>query len=138
MPRQTTDGAPLPARIPREAAKREFARKLESARIAAGLNQSELARRAAQHMPDGKFGRDNVSGYLRGMALPGAVHLNALAKALHVKPEELLENRPTLSAVDRAPPIDVRDYDGNNAWLKINQAVPWPIALKVMQLIKGE
>jgi len=125
-------------RPPRDAAKREFAARLDRLRISRGWNQSELARQAALHMPDGIFGRDSVSGYLRGISLPGPVHLNALARALKVQPADLVPARPVAYASDKAPPFEVRDYDGDNAWVKVNQSVPWPIALQIMQLVKGK
>lgn len=60
----------------------EFARRLQHMMNERGWNQSDLARQAALHTPDGSFGRDNISGYVRGLRLPRGEHLDAIAKAL--------------------------------------------------------
>jgi len=128
----------LPRLAPKDAVKTEFARRLQAAMISKGWRQSELARRAEQHLPHGrKFGRDSVSLYIRGKTLPSAVFLHALCKALGKEPEELLPTRGMPAAGDANPPLDVRDLDDGNVWLRVNQAVPWPIALKVLELLKG-
>lgn len=130
--------APLPDGAPRDAVKMEFAKRLQHLMVSKGWNQSELARRTAHHTSDGKFGRDSVSVYIRGMSLPGPTHLNALARALDVKAEELLPSRGVPSVGDSAPPLDVREISPGRVWLKVNQAVDWTTALKVMQLLKGQ
>lgn len=113
----------LPQGAPPEAVKTEFARRVQAAMVNKGWNQSELARRAALHMPDKKFGRDNVSNYIRGTSMPGPTHLNALARALGVQAKELVPARGMPSADDKAPPLDVKDLTDGRAWLRVNQAV---------------
>lgn len=127
------------ALLPKEAVKAEFARKLQHAFTAKGWTQSELARQAEAKLPKGHtFGRYNVSTYVRGKSLPGPVHLKALCDALGVKPDELLPTRGVGQVGSEMPPLDVRDMADGNVWLRINQAVPWPIALKIMELLKGQ
>lgn len=126
----------LPANAPKDAVKAEFARRLQQSMVKKGWNQSELARRAAEYTNDGVFGRDNVSLYIRGLVLPGPVHLHALSKALSVKPDELLPTRGAPSADERVPPLDVRDAGNGQAWLRVNMAVSWAVALEVMKLLK--
>lgn len=121
---------------PIAAAKAEFARRLQQRMVEEGWNQSELSRRASMHL-DAPMGRDNVSGYVRGLHMPGPLHLAALAKALRCQPQDLLPARGVPSAADHNPPLDVRDAGEGNAWLHINQAVPWEKALKIMALLKG-
>lgn len=127
----------LPANAPKDAVKAEFARRLQAAMIRKGWNQSELARRAGEYMTEGTFGRDNVSLYIRGVVMPGPVHLHALSRALSVRPDELLPSRGAPSADDRVPPLDIRDAGDGKAWLRVNMAVAWPVALEVMKLLKG-
>lgn len=110
----------LPVGAPKDAVKREFAKRLQNAITARGWNQSELSRNAAKHMPDGKFGRDNVSNYVRGRVLPGPPHLNALAKALKVTPDDLLPSRYTKSVDDDNPPVDIKETEDGRAWLRVN------------------
>jgi transcriptional regulator with XRE-family HTH domain len=129
----------IPANAPKDAVKVEFARRLQAAMIAKGWLQSELARHAEMHLPNKKrFGRDSISLYIRGKSLPGPLHLKALCTALGAKPEDLLPTRGVSAAGEAIPAFDVRDLSDGNVWLRINQAVPWPEAIKIMQLVKGE
>lgn len=34
------------------------------------------------------------------------------------------------------PPLDIRDAGNGKAWLRVNMAVDWPVALDVMKLLK--
>lgn len=129
--------ADLPQGVPVEAVKAEFAKRLQAAMVERGWNQSELARRAALHTVDKKFGRDNVSGYIRGTSLPGPAHLAALGKALKVEPRELVPMRGMPSVDEKVPALDAKDLGNGTVWLRINQAVEWPTAVQVMNLLKG-
>lgn len=128
----------LPEGAAKDAVKIEFARRLQQAMADRGLNQSELARRAAEHMPSGEFGRYNISNYIVARALPGPAHLKALCDALGVGVQDLLPSRGVPSADDRAPAMDVRSLGDGRAWLRVNQALDWPTALKVMSILKGD
>jgi transcriptional regulator with XRE-family HTH domain len=116
---------------PKEAVRREFGKRLQGAMIDAGWNQSELARRSG-------FGRDNISAYIRGISLPGPLHLNALANALSIKPDALMPSNAMPSVDQVIPALDVRDVGKGLAWLRINQAVEWETALKIMQMLKSD
>jgi hypothetical protein len=70
-----------------------FARNLQAALVDKGINQSVLAREAARHMPDKKFGRDLISNYVRARILPSPTHLRALSKVLGKSEEALLPSR---------------------------------------------
>jgi transcriptional regulator with XRE-family HTH domain len=124
--------------LSKDAAKIEFARRLQNKMTERGLNQSELARRASGYIKDGKLGRDSISGYIAGKSLPGPVTLNAVCKVLGCEPEDILPARGIPSAADRMPPVDVRDLGDNSAWLRVNQTVPWTVAIQVLKLLKGE
>lgn len=127
----------LPAGAPRDAVKIDFANRLQKALIAKGINQSELARRASAQLPGKKtIGRDMVSHYIRGVALPRPAHLEALAKALGVKAEDLMPNAP--SAADKAPSADMKQLEDGNVWLRINQGVPMTKGLIVLSILNGQ
>lgn len=114
-----------------------FSRKLQAAMVARGWNQSDLARQAAIHMPDKKFGRDNVSKYLKGTTTPLPLHLNALSKALGMSPEDLLPDRGRILAIDMEdnPSLAMRAAGEGTVFLRINQTVPTPTALKIVELL---
>jgi len=124
---------------PKDAVKAEFAKRLQAHMVAKGWNQSELARRATEHTPKGEktVGRDTISTYIRGKCLPGPVNLKALADTFGIEPTDLVPTQGMPAAGDAAPPLDVRGLDDDTAWLRVNQAVPWPVALKILELLKG-
>lgn len=130
---------PLPVAAPRDAVALEFARRLQAAMAEKGWNQSDLAREATKFMSEGKtIQRDTVSVYINTKALPSRERLEAMAKALGVDSSELMPSklRPVPNRV--APPVEVKDMGDGNVWLRINQAVPWPLALKILNMVKGE
>lgn len=136
--RRTTDADPPSGdEGPRDAALVEFSKRLQTAVAEKGWNASELARQASLHMPGGKMPRDNVSNYLRARSLPGPVRLHALCQALHCKPDELLPSRGIPAAGQDNPPVDLRAMSDGKVWLRINQAVGWEQAIKVIELLTG-
>lgn len=130
--------AEISSDAPRDVARQEFASRLQRAMTERGWNQSELARRATEHLEDGVIGRDSVSGYIRGKSLPSPSYLLALSKALNKDPEEILPSRGQSISSAKLPPLDVRDLGDNRVWMRVNQAVDWSDALKIMQILKGE
>lgn len=122
---------------PRDTVRAEFARRLQRKMAEHGINQSELARRAAKFIPDGKFGRDNVSNYVRGISLPRPIHLATIAKVFDCSPDDLLPCHGVARADDIAPPFDMRDAGDGHAWIRVNQALPWPVALEIARLLSG-
>jgi transcriptional regulator with XRE-family HTH domain len=128
-------GAAPPPGVPRDQIKIDFAKRLQKAMIDKGWNQSELARRASNYLPKGQtLGRDNVSHYVRAVALPRPTQLAALAKSLGLSPADLLPTIP--SASQKAPPFDMRQLEDGNVWLRVNQPVSFDQALKIMQILQ--
>jgi transcriptional regulator with XRE-family HTH domain len=140
MPRhfhnQTTSEVAL---LPKERARLEFSRNLYNAMAAKGWNQAELARRVQQHLgKDSKISRDSISIYINGKVIPRAAVLEALAHVLGVKTTDLLPPQAAPSSVMmQAPPLDVQDAGNDEAFLRVNQRVPWGVAIEVMKLLKG-
>src|SRR5262245_7209358 len=123
---------------PPVAIRMDFAKRLQDRLNDKGWTQSELARRMAPLLKESRIGRDNISKYVRGKVLPLPAALEAMAKVLGCEAKELLPMRATQGAADELSPLDVRDIGAGRVWLQVNQAVDWPIALKVMQLLKGD
>jgi transcriptional regulator with XRE-family HTH domain len=120
----------------------EFAHRLQKAMMDKGFTGADLARRATGFMPggskgrDAKIGRDQISHYIRGVSIPRAPQLKAMARALGVTPESLLPQLP--KAADRAPAAEFRQLDDGNIWVRINQALPWSIAIQIMGLVNPD
>jgi transcriptional regulator with XRE-family HTH domain len=121
---------------PPAAVRMDFAKRLQDALNDKGWTQSELARRMAPMLKESRIGRDNISKYVRGKVLPLPAALEAMAKVLGVEAKDLLPSRGT-QATSEMSPLDVRDIGAGRVWLQVNQAVDWPIALKVMNLLRG-
>lgn len=141
MPRHYHNAKPskdLPDSAPRDAIKVEFANRLNAAMVKKGWTQSELARRASDHHPEKQIGRDSISVYMRGKALPSAAVLGALAASLGIEPSDLLPTRGVPTASQASPKLDVKDIGDGRVWLRINQEAPWPIALEIMKLLQSE
>ena len=129
----------LPLTAPKDVAALEFARRLQAAMAKKGWNQSELAREASKFMPEGKkIHRDTISVYINTKSMPGRERLEAIAKALGVEAVELLPNKVRPMSRNIQPPIEARDLGDGNVWLRINQSVSWGVAIKILELIKGD
>lgn len=117
---------------------REFAKRLNRYMIERGLNQSDLARKAAQHTPKKILGRSLISKYLKGEVAPTPLYLHAIAKALNVEPEQLLPERshPVQLPMEDTPEIALKALDGDTAMLRINQRVPMDAALRIMEILR--
>tara|TARA_R110000765_G_scaffold118888_2_gene213463 strand:- start:1845 stop:2282 length:438 start_codon:yes stop_codon:yes gene_type:complete len=113
---------------PKSAMRREFGKRLQANMIEKGWNQSELARRAS-------IGRDNVSSYIRGIAMPGPLHLSAISRALGMTNDSLLPAKSMPSIDETFPVMDIKDVGNGNAWLRVNQAVSMKNAIKIMQIL---
>jgi transcriptional regulator with XRE-family HTH domain len=122
----------------------EFARRLQAAMVRKGWNQSELARRASEHMPKSEargssIERSAISGYVKGKALPWPARLAAIAKALDVKETDLLP--PELMEGGGAPepsPFAMKDVGGGRMSLQINRTVSTQTAMAIVQLLAKE
>lgn len=122
---------------PAEVIRQKFAARLRHEIAVRNWNQSDLAREASKHLRDGEVARDNVSNYVRGRALPGPPFLLALAKALNTTPEDLLPERgqPPIRDGGMLPSTDVRDAGEGYAFVRINRRVPWPVAVKLLEIM---
>lgn len=138
----------MPGRGPRDSdeIKEEFARRLQAAMVQKGWNQSELARRATDLLPKpakgqkrGKsIGRDSVSHYMRGRMLPEPAYLTAIAKALDMRPDELLPAGGFAVPPVTAVPFAMRGLSDGRVSININRTVKSETAHKIMAIIMEE
>jgi transcriptional regulator with XRE-family HTH domain len=141
MPKHTAFHNPPPTGEPvftPKDVRTEFARRLSQCLAEKGWNQSELARRASEHLSDGKVSRDNVSCYVRAISLPGPKYLGAISKALGVTPSDLIPKRMTRSVDDQSPAAEIRTMEDGKVWLRVNQAVTLDTGMQIMKLLQKE
>lgn len=122
-----------------QAARHEFARRLQTAMIEKGMNQSDLARRMQELIPDERVERDTISTYIRAIAKPSPRKLVVMAQILGKRVEELLpvDILPVAARKpDVVPKREMKDMGDGNVWISINQAVDFERALKIMELLK--
>ncbi len=123
---------------------KEFGRKLFRLMVDKQWNQSDLDRAAAKYMPNKKFGRDNVSGYVRGLRLPSPVRLHALARALDVPTDVLLPVREVPGYIEEddeeiiASGASLKTVADGRVNVKINELVDFDTAMKIMALLKKD
>lgn len=123
----------------REASRDVFSQKLQAAMDAKGWNQSDLARAATVALGgEGVIQRDNISKYINGKAIPSSPKLHAISTALGVTKDELIPGVSVMQPTVRNAPIGVDDLGDGKAWLRVNQPVSWDVALKILDMLKGD
>jgi transcriptional regulator with XRE-family HTH domain len=141
--------------------KAKFAERLRATMQNQGLTIAETARRVRQHLPSGEgFDDTNLIHYRQARSVPRPVHLEALSRALGVSASDLLGTETVARLVDTrqrtatsrvplaprqpgiaeagrpSPVIQVMEDYGENVLLRFEQLVPWPVALRILQLLK--
>jgi hypothetical protein len=118
-----------------------------------GLTYVEAAQRARRHLPDDtRLSHTSVWSYATGRATPKRLtYIEAIEKAVGAEPHGLSGE----SGNGTAPPEDrtaepvvltdlpermlvINDVGGNTAHIKLQLSVPWPVALKILEALKGE
>lgn len=126
----------------KQARRTDFASRLKRQMALKGLTQADLSRRAQELAPKGvRIDPDNVSHYLNARYLPTLEPLRCLAQALEMDALELLPTKDNSAMTEVSLPADgirVRDMSNGMAWLEISQVAPWPVVLKVLELLRGE
>jgi transcriptional regulator with XRE-family HTH domain len=126
---------------PADRVRAAFAKRLEKECADRNWNQSDLGREASKHLPNGEeLSRDNISNYFRARALPKPGFLLAIAKAFNMRPEDLLPERglPPPRGAGVAPLTDVSDVGGGRAFLRVNKAVKWSTAVKILEILRED
>lgn len=120
--------------VPVDAARAEFARRLQKALVEKGWTQSELARKA-EVVYGKRFGRDSISQYIRGETFPSPAKLGALAKVLGTTPQQLLPTKGIRGVHTAMQEMEVRSLGDGTTWFSINQALPQDVALRLMSVL---
>jgi transcriptional regulator with XRE-family HTH domain len=119
--------------LPKHLTKKEFGRRVYALMMQKRWSQSDLAR--AAEMP-----RDAISTYVRGISLPSPRSLAKLATALGVAQDDLLPNYVEAAIDHDNPSLDLKVSPNrpNEAWLRIDQRVSLPTALKITELLQND
>ena len=114
-----------------------FARRLNAALRAKGWNQSDLAREMGKHLnlPPNKYPRHLVSAYSRGDNIPTDLNLDAMAKALGMKAEDLLGVQVGGDVSAKMYASATSGLDGGTR-LVVDANVDHETALKVLGLLR--
>jgi transcriptional regulator with XRE-family HTH domain len=119
--------------------KRYFAEQVNSRMQARGWNQADLAREASKHMPRGKeIGRDLVSNWVNQRTLARDARLKAVAKAFDCHPHDLMPQNAMAGIYNDRIPVSLEESEKDGfVRLRIDQLVPWAIALDVLKMLKA-
>lgn len=125
-----------PQLTPRALTKQEFGRRVYNLMVGKGWTQSGLAREVTR-LSGTSIGRDSISTYINGKTFPTPQKLEALAKVLGVTKDELLPNAMMNALDDEHPAIELKQAAGHpgKAWLRVNRALSYSTAAKIIQLI---
>ena len=107
----------------------EFGKRVYKAVVDMGITQSELARMSG-------LGRDSVSQYIRGKAVPTPVNLAKLAKALKMEVSELYPHYESNAVQSEALSFAIRAVPGDpdNVWLQMDKKVTADQAMRIMAI----
>lgn len=113
-----------------------------------GLSVTDVAKRMERELPPGeRFNAVNLSHYRAGRSLPRPRYLNALSRAFGVSADDLMppesslevqEERSDAAVEQQAPAFRIEDLSDGLAWLQINQRLPWPLVLRILEAMKGD
>jgi transcriptional regulator with XRE-family HTH domain len=140
-----------------------FAERLRSIMASKNLTVTELAKLIQERIPDRNFNPVNISHYRSGRSLPRPNVMRALVQALAVEMEDLAPSTPsgieiepkqgrkkravkeggligTLSdkTGNETPAFYLKDLEGGEAWIQINQRLSWNMVIKLLKVLKGE
>jgi transcriptional regulator with XRE-family HTH domain len=125
--------APPTSMAPREIRKQEFARALQGFMLQRNMSQADLARAAG-------LGRDSISSYVNGRNLPKPKSAQALADALGVTVPQIYPGAVERAVDAEIPAVELRQVAGHpgKAWLRVNRAVSFSTAAKIIALLEAE
>jgi transcriptional regulator with XRE-family HTH domain len=122
---------------------RTFAERLAESMRRKGWTQAHTAREVTRRLPEGQtFNPANLNHYLKGRSQPGLKYRQALATALDLEPGPegfSAGRRGHASALGGQAQDGIRIEDlGGEAHVYVNKRLPWPIALKILDLLQGQ
>lgn len=115
------------------AARLRFGQRLMHLRSVRGWNQSDLSRRASEHLQEGQISRDSISKYEMGKNSPNPAFRMALAKALGVEEYELDPDR-----VNDPRGLEIKQLAASPGKMqfKIDRILPLKAVVEIMAIIE--
>ncbi len=125
-----------------------LAPRLAAALARKGWTLARAAREVSGLLPEGEtFHAANLSHYLQGRSMPRPHYRDALVRALDLGdvPDEVwsrADRRRTrggdISRAPETPFVRVADLQDGTARLQVDQVLPWPQVLEVLQVLKRD
>ena len=147
----TTHAEELPTPPDREERDSEipetFGERLAAAIEMRGWTLAEAAREISRYLPGGQvFNPVNLSHYVHGRSFPRPKYRKALEQALDMgesfeMPRRKRKRAPTLigaaeaAAPGEEPTVRVQDMGNGTARVQIDQVLPWPDALRLLEVL---
>ena len=128
-----------------------FSERLRGAMTEKGLTAAELARRVQAEIP--QFSAGNISHYLAGRSVPRSRVLNTINQVLEGGSGERMPAENMSAMNGRAKPprqeaamtgpadlpaLNLQDLGDGDVLLQINQKLPWRLAFRLLQTLKGD
>lgn len=132
---------------PDEIARRELSRRLIEIMMKRNLKQVDLAEgvfgRYAKNRANNAGnarGRDSISKWVRGLALPEPRNLQRLADYLGVKTDDLIPPSAFHRAAHENPAVEIRQITGEPgmAWLIVNRACSTMAAAQILDILNQD
>jgi hypothetical protein len=134
--------------------KQVLSRRLRAMMEEKGLSATMAARLVEERLSGKSFNPVNIFHYRAGRSLPRPRILKALSDVFGVDFGDLALSpgeeegtatpngprspvAPVETASGSIPAFHVEELPGGQAWLQINQRLPWPTVIKILQVLKG-
>ena len=127
-----------------------YGKMIEDAMVQKGWNQTDLARRASERLPDGKkLDRQRISTYINDGRQPGSLFSRAIADALGLDLKACSDAMghdfdDDLYSDDSVKPADAKSQqafsiklEGANAHVQLDMRLPIAVAMEIAKLIAG-
>ncbi|MFD0934615.1 helix-turn-helix domain-containing protein [Methylobacterium trifolii] len=144
-PARSPAETPAPVIAASEGFDNSFASVLRAAMRNKGLSAADLSRAIQKEIP--AFSPGNISHYLAGRSIPRTQVLNVISQMLDVGLQEYTLMERKLSRISYSEETDslgnlsalsVSDAGDGQAFVQINQTVPWSIAIEILKIFRGE
>jgi len=122
----------------------EFARRLDNKLRDLGWSQSDLARKVWNNETrtdnrgyEAVVGRDRISAYCRGKAMPEPATLRRIAEILNMDPVDLAPDIAAATIEKENPALQITMVAGRSdkCLLRVNRLMPLSIAVEIAKLI---